>query len=60
MIDRLLQVCFDHRRAAWALAVLLLVGGALAWTSLSIEAYPELSPVTVQVTTQLPGLAAPG
>ena len=58
MIDRLLQVCFDHRRAAWALAVLLLVGGALAWTSLSIEAYPELSPVTVQVTTQLPGLAA--
>jgi cobalt-zinc-cadmium resistance protein CzcA len=40
------------------LAVLLTLVGYYSWTKLSIEAYPELAPVTVQVTTQLPGLAA--
>ena len=39
-------------------AVLLAVVGYFSWTTLAIEAYPELAPVTVQVTTQLPGLAA--
>ncbi len=58
MINRLLQVCFDHRRTFMALAGLLAVIGYFSWTKLAIEAYPELSPVTVQVTTQLPGLAA--
>jgi len=58
MINRLLQFCFDHRRTFMALAGLLAVVGYFSWTKLSIEAYPELSPVTVQVTTQLPGLAA--
>ncbi len=41
-----------------ALAAILAVVGYYSWTKLAIEAYPELSPVTVQVTTQLPGLAA--
>jgi len=58
MIDRLLEFCFDHRRALMVLAVLLAVVGYYSWTKLAIEAYPDLAPVTVQVTTQLPGLAA--
>ena len=58
MIDRLLEFCFDHRRTMMLLAVALTVAGYFAWTNLAIEAYPELAPVTVQVTTQLPGLAA--
>jgi len=58
MINRLLQYCFDHRRAFMVLTLLLVAVGYWSWTKLSIEAYPELSPVTVQVTTQLPGLAA--
>jgi len=58
MINRLLQFCFDHRRTFMALAGLLAIVGYFSWTKLAIEAYPELSPVTVQVTTQLPGLAA--
>jgi cobalt-zinc-cadmium resistance protein CzcA len=58
MINRILQFCFDHRRTFMALAVLLAVVGYFSWTRLAIEAYPELAPVTVQVTTQLPGLAA--
>ena len=58
MIDRLLKFCFDHRRTFMVLAALLAVVGYYSWTKLAIEAYPELAPVTVQVTTQLPGLAA--
>jgi cobalt-zinc-cadmium resistance protein CzcA len=58
MINRLLQSCFDHRRIVMGLAVLLAAVGYWSWTKLAIEAYPELAPVTVQVTTQLPGLAA--
>jgi cobalt-zinc-cadmium resistance protein CzcA len=58
MIERLLRFCFDHRRTFIGLAVLVTLAGYYSWTKLSIEAYPELAPVTVQVTTQLPGLAA--
>jgi len=50
MIDRLLEFCFDHRRTMMLLAVVLTVAGYFAWTTLAIEAYPELAPVTVQVT----------
>ena len=58
MINRLLEFCFEHRRIAIGTALLLAVIGYVAWTRIAIEAYPELAPVTVQVTTQLPGLAA--
>ena len=58
MINRLLELCFDHRRTMMLVAVVLVLAGYFAWTNLAIEAYPELAPVTVQVTTQLPGLAA--
>ena len=58
MISRVLEFCIDHRRAFMSLAVLLALVGYYSWTKLAIEAYPALSPVSVQVTTQLPGLAA--
>src|SRR5579859_813087 len=58
MIDRFLEFCFDHRRVLFACALVLAAIGYWSWTKIAIEAYPELSPVTVQVTTQLPGLAA--
>jgi cobalt-zinc-cadmium resistance protein CzcA len=58
MIRRILELCFKHRHIAIALAVLVAALGYFAWTKVAIEAYPELAPVTVQVTTQVPGLAA--
>ena len=58
MINALLQFCFNHRRAFIGGALALLAIGYYAWTQISIEAYPELSDVTVQVTTPFPGLAA--
>jgi hypothetical protein len=35
--------------------VLVALFGYYSWTQLAIEAYPELSDVTAQVTTQVPG-----
>jgi cobalt-zinc-cadmium resistance protein CzcA len=40
------------------LTLLIVVFGYVSWTQLTVEAYPGLSDVTVQVTTQVPGLAA--
>eukprot|EP01037_Dinobryon_pediforme_P014585 gene14585-14709_t len=58
MIDRFISACIRRRRLTAAIALMLAIVGYFAWTNIAIEAYPELSPVTVQVTTQLPGLAA--
>lgn len=37
---------------------ILSILGIYAWTELSIDAYPDIADVTVQVVTQVPGLAA--
>lgn len=37
---------------------LIAVFGYISWRQLSIEAYPDIADVTVQVITQVPGLAA--
>ncbi|MDP3706363.1 MAG: CusA/CzcA family heavy metal efflux RND transporter [Legionellaceae bacterium] len=58
MIDTLIEVCFRRRHIAWGVAILVSIYGYIACTQMTIEAYPELSDVTVQVTTQVPGLAA--
>lgn len=58
MIERIIQWCLRKRALLIVLALLLAVYGYYAWTRLAIEAYPELSDVTAQVTTQVPGLAA--
>jgi len=58
MINHLIKVCTEHRRSILVMAVIVAMLGYYSWTRLGIEAYPELADVTVQVTTQLPGLAA--
>ncbi len=40
------------------IAIFAGIFGIYAWTQLAIDAYPLLSPVSAQVTTQVPGLAA--
>ncbi len=48
-----------HRRALmFVLFGLLAVIGYYAWTRLAIDAYPDIADVTMQVVTQVPGLAA--
>jgi len=58
MIDKLINVCFHRRHIVWGVAILLSIYGYISCTRMTIEAYPELSDVTIQVTTQVPGLAA--
>ncbi|MBD8900082.1 CusA/CzcA family heavy metal efflux RND transporter [Rhodanobacter sp. DHG33] len=58
MINRIIEFCFQKRSLCFVVAILVALFGWYSWTQLSIEAYPELSAVTAQVTTQVPGLAA--
>lgn len=58
MINALFRLCFKRRMLFIVVTILVICFGYYSWTQLSIEAYPELSDVTAQVTTQVPGLAA--
>jgi cobalt-zinc-cadmium resistance protein CzcA len=58
MINQIIAMCFHRRHLVWAIAVLLAILGWESWTHMAVEAYPDLSDVTAQVTTQVPGLAA--
>jgi cobalt-zinc-cadmium resistance protein CzcA len=58
MITRLMTFCFHHFGVVLAVMLLMLGYGYYASTQLAVEAYPELSDVTAQVTTQASGLAA--
>ncbi len=40
------------------MSVALVLFGAWSWTQMTVEAYPDLGDVTVQVTTQVNRLAA--
>ncbi|WP_267849241.1 efflux RND transporter permease subunit [Robbsia betulipollinis] len=57
-MDLFIARCFQRRALVCLLAVAVTVFGYYSWTQMSVEAYPELSDVTAQVTTQVPGLAA--
>jgi cobalt-zinc-cadmium resistance protein CzcA len=58
MISRLIELCLNRRVAVIGVAILVATYGYYSWTQMAVEAYPELSDVTAQVTTQVPGLAA--
>jgi cobalt-zinc-cadmium resistance protein CzcA len=58
MINQLIALCFRRRHLAWVIAILLTIYGYVSWTHMAVEAYPDISDVQVQVSTQVPGLAA--
>ena len=54
-----LMATFLQRRWLIAAVFIILSGiGVYAWNELAIDAYPDIADVTVQVETQVPGLAA--
>ncbi len=57
-IEKFITWCFGHRKAVAFLTAALFVTGMLAWKQLPVEAYPDLGPASVLVTTQVNGLAA--
>ena len=57
MIDRILAFSLQNRLLVSLFAIGVLGGGAWALRSLPIDAFPDVSPVLVQVITVTPGLA---
>src|SRR5262245_45577211 len=58
MIDQFVALCFRKRLVVRLIAIFACVFGIYSWSQLAIDAYPLLSPVSAQVTTQRPGVAA--
>ena len=58
MINNVVRYCLRKRYAVILVTILVALFGYYSWTQMAVEAYPELSDVQAQVTTQAPGLAA--
>ncbi|MEO7684784.1 MAG: CusA/CzcA family heavy metal efflux RND transporter [Gemmatimonadaceae bacterium] len=57
MIDRLLEFSLKNRFLVLLFAIGVLAGGVYSFAQLPIDAFPDVSPVLVQVITETPGLA---
>ena len=58
MINRIVQFALRQRFLILMMVVFLIVGGAISFSHMPIDAYPDLSPPMVEVITQWPGHAA--
>ena len=58
IMKKIILVALRRHKIFVALFLLLAFFGYYSWKQLSIEAYPDIADVTVQVITQVPGLAA--
>jgi len=58
MIRRLVDFALNNRLLVVALAILLFVGGAIAFHQLPVEAYPDVANNYVEIITQWPGISA--
>jgi cobalt-zinc-cadmium resistance protein CzcA len=57
MVERLLSFSLKNRLLIILLSVAAIGGGVMALTRLPIDAFPDVSPVLVQIVTESPGLA---
>jgi cobalt-zinc-cadmium resistance protein CzcA len=58
MMNKIMLTAIQRRMLLMCVFLLLAAFGYYSWTQLSVEAYPDIADVTVQVVTQVPGLAA--
>ncbi|MGC2281015.1 MAG: efflux RND transporter permease subunit, partial [Candidatus Acidiferrales bacterium] len=58
MFKSLLALCLSRRPIVIAAVLLFLGGGIVAFKMLNIEAYPNPTPVILEITAQAPGLSA--
>jgi len=58
MLKNIIFLSIHRRGLMTVLFVLLGLAGYYAWHRLAIDAYPDIADTTVQVVTQVPGLAA--
>lgn len=59
MIERLIRTSLEQRLIVLLAVVALIVAGILSFNHLPIDAFPDVTPVQVQVITQAPALAPP-
>jgi heavy metal efflux system protein len=59
MIERLIRTMLEQRLIVLLLALGLIVSGVAAFRHLPIDAFPDVTPVQVQVITKVPSLAPP-
>lgn len=57
-MKKFITLLIERRWLMAAAFVIVALFGMYAWSNLSIDAYPDIADVTVQVVTQVPGLAA--
>ena len=57
-MKKLVTLLIERRWLMAAVFVIVALFGMYAWSNLSVDAYPDIADVTVQVVTQVPGLAA--
>lgn len=57
-MENLMEILIRRRVLVAACFILMAAFGIYSWTRLPVDAYPDIADVTVQVVTQVPGLAA--
>lgn len=57
-MEKLIALLLNRRWLVATVFAIVSVFGVYTWTQLSLDAYPDIADVTVQVVTQVPGLAA--
>jgi cobalt-zinc-cadmium resistance protein CzcA len=57
-MKKLINMAIHRRGLMLVLFCFIAVIGYYSWTELAIDAYPDIADVTVEVSTQVPGLAA--
>ena len=58
MIHGIVQFALRQRFLILMLAVFIIIGGAISFQRMPVDAYPDLSPPMVEIITQWPGHAA--
>ncbi|MFZ3217190.1 MAG: CusA/CzcA family heavy metal efflux RND transporter [Candidatus Acidiferrales bacterium] len=58
MIHRIVQFALKQRFLILMLVVFIIIGGAISFQRMPVDAYPDLSPPMVEIITQWPGHAA--
>ncbi len=57
MLERIIELSLQHRFAVLLSVLLLIAGGGYALAQLDIDAFPDTTPIMVQVNTTAPSLA---
>jgi cobalt-zinc-cadmium resistance protein CzcA len=58
-MQRFMEFLLQRKLIVLALTAVLIVSGALAWTRLPIDAFPDVTNMQVMILTEAPGLSSP-